>query len=72
MRLISSQVSRLHPRWHGRFSKTRRLQTAWQMLAHHNPAPLISHRFSLAEADKAYELLDQEGGTAVQVIFVYS
>ncbi|MCL4262626.1 MAG: zinc-binding dehydrogenase [Anaerolineae bacterium] len=71
MRLISSQVSNLHPRWHGRFSKTRRLQTVWQMLARHNPAQLITHHFPLAEADKAYELLDQEGGTAVQVIFTY-
>lgn len=71
MRLISSQVSRLHPRWHGRFDKTRRLHTAWQMLAQHNPAPLITHRFPLAEADKAYQLLDREGGTAVQVVFIY-
>ncbi|HRQ38941.1 MAG TPA: zinc-binding alcohol dehydrogenase [Chloroflexota bacterium] len=71
MRLISSQVSRLHPRWHGRFDKTRRLQTTWRMLAHHNPAPLITHRFPLADADKAYQLLDKEGGTAVQVVFVY-
>ncbi|MBX3055444.1 MAG: zinc-binding alcohol dehydrogenase [Anaerolineae bacterium] len=72
MRLISSQVSNLHPRWHGRFSKTRRLQTVWQMLAQHNPAPLITHRFPITEANKAYQLLDQEGGTAVQVIFTYS
>jgi len=71
MRLISSQVSRLHPRWHGRFDKNRRLQTAWRMLAQHNPARLITHRFPLNEADKAYHLLDQEGGTAVQVIFTY-
>jgi 2-desacetyl-2-hydroxyethyl bacteriochlorophyllide A dehydrogenase len=72
MRLISSQVSRLHPRWHGRFRKTRRLQTAWRMLAQHNPARLITHRFPLAEAAKAYQLLDQGGGTAVQIIFTYS
>jgi len=71
MQLISSQVSRLHPRWHGRFDKKRRLQTAWRMLAQHNPARLITHRFPLNEADKAYHLLDQEGGTTVQVIFTY-
>jgi 2-desacetyl-2-hydroxyethyl bacteriochlorophyllide A dehydrogenase len=71
MRLISSQVSQLNPRWHGRFHKSRRLQTAWAMLAKHNPAQLISHRFPITEAEKAYQLLDEEGGTAVQVVFHY-
>lgn len=71
MRLISSQVSHLNPRWRGRWTKPRRLALAWQMLAQHDPAPLISHRFSLVEAGAAYELLDGGAETAVQPIFTY-
>jgi len=71
MRLISSQVSHLNPRWRGRWTKARRLALAWQMLAQHDPAPLISHRFPVADAEKAYQLLDQGAETAVQPILVY-
>lgn len=71
MRLISSQVSHLHPQWHGRFSKSRRLQTAWAMLAKVDPSRLITHRFEIADAAKAYHLLDEKAGTAVQVVIHY-
>jgi threonine dehydrogenase-like Zn-dependent dehydrogenase len=71
MQLISSQVSHLHPRWQGRWSKTRRLELAWQMLARHNPARLISRRVPFAQAPQAYELLDTQPDTAVQVILTY-
>ncbi len=71
MRLISSQVSHLHPRWRGRWDKARRLQTAWSMLARHGPSRLITHRFPLADAAAAYHLLDQRAETAVQPILVY-
>jgi threonine dehydrogenase-like Zn-dependent dehydrogenase len=71
MRLISSQVSQLHPRWHGRFSKSRRLQTAWGMLAKVEPSRLITHRFDMANAAKAFQLLDERAETAVQVVLIY-
>jgi threonine dehydrogenase-like Zn-dependent dehydrogenase len=71
MRLISSQVSALHPRWRGRWDKARRLQTAWSMLAQHDPSRLITHRFPFAESGGAYELLDYGAETAVQPILVY-
>lgn len=71
MRLISSQVSRVNPRWHGRFSKKRRLQTAWQMLAKHDPAPLITHRFPIEQAAEAYQLVDNNPETAVQLLLTY-
>lgn len=71
MQLISSQVSHLHPRWRGRWTKTRRLRLAWQMLARHNPARLISRRVPFAQAAQAYELLDTQPDTAVQVILTY-
>ena len=71
MRLISSQVSHLHPRWRGRWTKARRLALAWSMLAKHDPTPLISHRFPLADAAAAYELLDEWAETAVQPVFEF-
>lgn len=71
MQLVSSQVSRLHPRWHGRFDKGRRLQTAWQMLAQHKPERLITHRFAISEAAQAYRLLHEQPDTAVQVLLHY-
>ena len=71
MRLISSQVSHLNPRWRGRWTKSRRLDLAWQMLAEHDPARLISHRFPLAEAASAYQLLDGGAETAVQPVLIY-
>ena len=69
IQIISSQVSHLHPRWRGRWDKTRRLQLAWQMLAQHDPSQLITHRFPLAEAPSAYKLIDEQADTAVQVVF---
>lgn len=72
MQLISSQVSHLAPRWQGRWSKDRRLAVAWEMLQTHQPQQLITHRFPLAQASRAYELLDRRPETAVQVIFTYS
>lgn len=71
MQLISSQVSHLHPRWHGRWTKQRRLAQAWAMLAAHPPTPLISHRFAIAEAESAYRLLDEQPETTLQIIVTY-
>jgi threonine dehydrogenase-like Zn-dependent dehydrogenase len=71
MRLISSQVSHLHPRWRGRWTKDRRLDTAWQMLRQHDPARLITHRFSLEDAAAAYHLLDENPASAVQHVLHY-
>lgn len=71
LQLISSQVSHLAPRWQGRWSKKRRMDVAWQMLAKVQPQPLITHRFPLAQAANAYELIDLRPETAVQVVFSY-
>ena len=72
MQLISSQVSQIAPRWQGRWHKARRLAVAWQMLQTHQPQQLITHRFPLAQAAAAYELIDRRSETAVQVTFTYS
>jgi 2-desacetyl-2-hydroxyethyl bacteriochlorophyllide A dehydrogenase len=71
IQLISSQVSHIAPRWQGRWSKARRLAVAWEMLQTHQPQQLITHRFQLAQAVQAYELIDQRPETAVQIIFTY-
>jgi len=70
-RLISSQVSSLTPDLLARWTKARRLEVAWRMLAEVQPAQLITHRFPLAEASRAYQLIDQCSHEALQVIFIY-
>ena len=71
IRLISSQVSTISPEWTGRWTKHRRLQVAWQMLEHLKPAHLITHRFPLAQASRAYAMLDQHPEEAIQVVLTY-
>jgi threonine dehydrogenase-like Zn-dependent dehydrogenase len=71
IRLISSQVSTIAPEWGGRWTKWRRLQVAWEMLQRLRPAPLITHRFPLAQAVQAYALLDRRPEEALQVLFTY-
>lgn len=67
--LISSQVSSLAPELSGRWHKHRRLQLAWEMLRQIRPSGFITHRFSLAEAARAYALLDRSPQQTIQVIF---
>lgn len=71
-RLISSQVSNLAPRWLARWSKARRLDVAWKLLAELQPAgSLITHRFPLRDAPQAYQLLDQDPGAALQIVLTH-
>ncbi len=71
MTLISSQVSHIAPQWHGRWTKSRRLQTAWQMLAQIQPEQLVTQRFAIEDAAQAYQLLDQSAEKAIQVLLTY-
>ena len=66
--LFSSQVSSLAPELSGRWHKHRRLQLAWKMLRQLRPSGFITHRFSLAEAARAYELIDRSPEQTIQVI----
>ncbi|MFL6213203.1 MAG: GTP cyclohydrolase II [Blastocatellia bacterium] len=68
IRLISSQVSTISNECKSRWDKPRRLQVAWQMLEQIRPAHLITHRFPLHEAAKAYALLDERPDEAIQVL----
>ncbi|HEX8137910.1 MAG TPA: zinc-binding alcohol dehydrogenase [Pyrinomonadaceae bacterium] len=69
--LVSSQVSTIAPQWSGRWNKSRRLRTAWQMLRQVRPGLLISHRFPVDRAPQAYDLLDRHPEETVQVILTY-
>jgi threonine dehydrogenase-like Zn-dependent dehydrogenase len=71
VRLISSQVSQIAPRWRGRFDKKRRLEVAWSMLAKLDPQRMITHRFPISQAHHAYQLLDQDPGSTIQVLLTY-
>jgi 2-desacetyl-2-hydroxyethyl bacteriochlorophyllide A dehydrogenase len=71
IKLISSQVSTLTPELMSRWTKSRRLNIALKMLHEIKPSRLITHRFKLNEATKAYQLLDQKPDKVVQVIFDY-
>lgn len=71
LRLISSQVSTLASNFSARWSKGRRLEVAWTMLARLPLQQLITHRFPVADAARAYELLDQHPEQAFQVLLEY-
>lgn len=71
LRLISSQVSTVSPALAGRWSKTRRIGWAWQMVQQLQPANLISHRFEIQHAAQAYQLLDAHRERTVQIILMY-
>lgn len=68
---ISSQVSSIAPHLAGRWSSARRLALAWEMLREIRPASCISHRFALADAALAYDLIDRSPEETILVIFDY-
>ena len=71
IRLISSQVSSISPELSGRWDKPRRFEVAWQALERIQPQKWVTHRFSIDEAGKAYQLLDEHPQETIQVIFEY-
>lgn len=71
LRLIASQVSTLAPEFSGRWSKTRRLDTAWEGIARVRPSRLITHRFGIEKAQQAYAQLAERPGETLQVLLTY-
>jgi len=72
IKLISSQVSTISPELSGRWDKSRRFDVAWKALERIKPEEWITHRFPLSDADKAYQLLDENPQETIQVIFDYA
>jgi threonine dehydrogenase-like Zn-dependent dehydrogenase len=70
--LISSQVSTISPELSGRWDKSRRFDVAWSALERIKPERWITHRFSLSEANRAYQLLDEHPEETIQVVFDHS
>jgi 2-desacetyl-2-hydroxyethyl bacteriochlorophyllide A dehydrogenase len=71
IRIISSQVSTIASPFTARWNKTRRLDVALAMLARLPLEHLITHRFHINDAARAYELLDQYPTRALQVLLEY-
>ncbi|KTG10139.1 oxidoreductase [Haloprofundus marisrubri] len=71
IRLQNSQVSTLDPSLRGRWNSDRRLDVAWDRLAELDAERLLSHRVSVDDAERAYELLDSRSATSVGVLFTY-
>ncbi|WP_419419416.1 zinc-dependent alcohol dehydrogenase [Legionella sp. D16C41] len=57
IKVIASQVSSIASRLQGRWTKARRFDMVFKMLAKIKPARFISHTFPITEANKAYQLL---------------
>jgi 2-desacetyl-2-hydroxyethyl bacteriochlorophyllide A dehydrogenase len=71
IRLISSQVSTLASDYAARWTKSRRIALAWNLIRRIKPSRFITHRFSIHEAAQAYAMLDQHPEDSIQVIFEY-
>jgi 2-desacetyl-2-hydroxyethyl bacteriochlorophyllide A dehydrogenase len=71
IRILSSQVSTIAPHLSGRWSKDRRFELAWEMIRKLEPSRLITHRFPIRRAETAYQLLDQDPGEVLGLIFEY-
>jgi threonine dehydrogenase-like Zn-dependent dehydrogenase len=69
--LISSQVSTIAPQLSARWDRARRFRVAWEALRRIQPQKWITHRFSIEEAEKAYQLLETNPQETIQVIFEY-
>lgn len=71
VRIVSSQVSTLSPFHSGRWDKGRRMETVLEWLVAIKPGRLITHRFGLEEADKAFGRLVDLPSETLQVVFEY-
>lgn len=66
--VVSSQVSTIAPELSGRWTRRRRLATALSELPRLPLERLVTHRFPLARAADAYDLLDRRPERAIQVL----
>lgn len=69
--IVPSQVSTLAPELSARWTKSRRIEVAWDRLRELKPSRLVSHRLTLSDASRAYELLDRQPDQALQVLLSY-
>lgn len=67
----SSQVSTIDPSHRGRWDTDRRLSVAWEHLDRIDLDSIVTHRIPIAEAPRAYALLDDRPEDAIQVLLEY-
>jgi 2-desacetyl-2-hydroxyethyl bacteriochlorophyllide A dehydrogenase len=70
--IVSSQVSSIAPELSGRWTKPRRLEVVRHLLPQIAPHRWITHTVTLAEAPRAYQLLDEQPATALQIVLRYA
>ena len=71
LRIVSSQVSNIGPSLSGRWDKDRRFSLAWRMIEEIVPSRLITHRFDIGDSQRAYDMIDREKDSLMQVVFTY-
>jgi len=71
IQLLSSQVSSLAPEISGRWTKQRRMLVALDALEKIRPGKWVTHRYSLSEANQAYQQLVLNPQDAFQIILTY-
>lgn len=71
IRFISSQVSSVTPALSDRWSKRRRLETAWDMIRQIQPARFITQQIPFSQAQEAFALIDNDPASSIQVILRY-
>lgn len=71
VQIISSQVSTIASGFRGRWTKKRRFELVFALLAELPVGQLITHRLSIQQAQKAYEMLRDQPDQALQVLFTY-
>jgi 2-desacetyl-2-hydroxyethyl bacteriochlorophyllide A dehydrogenase len=72
VRIIPSQVSSIDPALSARWTRERRLETAWEAIRVLRPSRLITHRIPFARAGEAYRLIADAPGTTIQVILSHA
>ena len=71
VRIIPSQVSTIDPALSGRWTRERRLQSAWKAIRLLRPSRLITHRVPFSRAADAYRLIAESPGATIQVMLAH-
>ena len=71
VKVRSSQVGRINPEIAPRWDRRRRTAAVLELLPRLRLAELVSHRVPFEEAPRAYRLVDEEPGEAVQVVLTH-
>ena len=71
LQLTASQVSTIAPEFSARWTPRRRLDVAWDLISQVRPSHLVTHRFGIEAAQKAYEQVAERPEETLQVLFTF-